>query len=219
MKKVIIFFSITVLLFVSTGCDNQENSPTTSLAESQGSTISTEATKEEITTKSDTTTEETTTQVQNEIEVTPSTSPTSSVQETTTKKDDPITPNWTLTVNGNEISSKYVKCHYDEKYVELPLIAIVKALGAKVVNQDDTMFEFELGEKTFLLNKQQSSLIEEGNNLNLIAKLPGTTHASCRRIEDDDFIVDNDTLSYFFYLAGVIATVDYDSATIRIDYR
>lgn len=121
-----------------------------------------------------------------------------------------------LTVNGEIISSDNVFINYEKDYAELPLIAIVKALGGTVelISENEVDIDFE-GTR-YVLNLSEKSLEQEGIAFNMLDLPPGTMHGAKYRICGDEFMVDSDCLRYFLNQLGARIKIDHDSASVEV---
>lgn len=126
--------------------------------------------------------------------------------------------NLCLSVNGNTIKKNdCVMIHKDERFAEIPLIAVLKELGATVVWKNQFVAQITYNDINYTLSTNENSLIEDGSKKgNLIAPPPGTPHKPVFKVIDNDFVVDTHSLGRFFKLIGVEILIDYENALVDI---
>ena len=126
--------------------------------------------------------------------------------------------NLCLSVNGKTLKKDdCVVIHKDERFAEIPLIAVLKELGATVVWKNQYVAQITYNDTNYTLCTNENSLIEDGSKKgNLIAPPPGTPHKPVFKVTDNDFVVDTHSLGRFFKLIGVEISIDYENNTIDI---
>lgn len=146
----------------------------------------------------------------------------SSITETSTVTDTAVqsmNSKVSLIVNGNDLSYvNYVSLNYEKQYAELPLTAIMEALGANVEWVSEKNVSIVFNNTKYVLNPKKKTLKKEGDSFNIIALPPGTKHGGYYQIRDKEFIVDSDSARHFIYMTGAKITIDFDSASIKIDF-
>lgn len=127
---------------------------------------------------------------------------------------------YSLIVNDTSIlCSGNLLFNYDEHYVELPIIAVVKALGATIEWENDTTASIALHDRLFILDTTNNSLCERNKFRNYIALPPGATHGGCYRLEDNEYFVDSDSLREFIKQIGAEIEIDYLESIVVIKYK
>ena len=122
-----------------------------------------------------------------------------------------------LIVNGKDITKgNYVKIH--PHYAELPLVAILRELGATVNRKGQKTAEIILNKKTFVLDTEKCLLTEklDGREIPHILVAPGRLGFSQDAV--DEFILDDisvDTCLLYMNL-DVTVTVDRDGKRIVV---
>ena len=125
----------------------------------------------------------------------------------------------TLTVNGVTYAES-VKIYAGTKYsapdAVVPLIAVLKNLGAEVVWRDGRTADITLEEKQYVFDLEAHSLIEGGGTFNLIATPPGGSNLY--EEAEKELFLSAGTMDMAFYLMElpVVANVDYEAATVTI---
>lgn len=101
----------------------------------------------------------------------------------------------------------------DQRYVELPILAVVKALGYSVREIEDNTFEAEVGEKIFLIDTANGMVIDKDDprHEDMIITTPGATFFY-KEARDGDIYVDQESMRTLFMFMGI-------RATIRVDYK
>ena len=126
--------------------------------------------------------------------------------------------NCQLIVNGKDITENvYVHLNLEQRYAELPLTAVAKALGASVKWEKATRATIKFDGKKYVLDTAKNSLYDRETNANLIALPPGTPHAAYYQVRDGEFIVDSDTMWGFVYLMGARIKINFDERIITIE--
>lgn len=129
-----------------------------------------------------------------------------------------INNNFRLIVNGDDVPhNNSVSINYEKQYANLPLIAILKALGGKVnwINEEKVTILFN--DTSYILNPMKKTLKKEGEAFNIIAVPPGTGHGGYYQLSDQEFIIDSDSLRYFINLLDAKITVDYNNSVVKIE--
>ena len=135
-------------------------------------------------------------------------------------EDDDMKNNCRLIVNGRDISSEsYVFLKHDERYAELPLTAIVKALGASVEWKSETVAIILHNEKEYVLDTDQYSLVQKGGNAleNFLAPPPGLTIGQNGKIIKGEFVISSNVIQKFIKRLGAKINLDYIQSIIYID--
>lgn len=127
--------------------------------------------------------------------------------------------NCKLFVRGVEIAAgHHVALNFEQRYAELPLIAIVKALGAKVEWKNETTATITFDDEEYVLNTAENSLIKAGRTANILIVAPGATHGSYFQVIEGEFVADSDSMLYLLtYLMGAKIRIDYDTLIVNID--
>ncbi len=123
-----------------------------------------------------------------------------------------------LFLNGKVIS-KNVVLHYD--YADVPFVAALKAIGAKVNWKSDTTADITINGKLYRLDTNKVSVLEKGreeiggNSINIIMALSGGTRFAEKR--NKELILDSVTASYGLYImSGYRVEVDYQNKKVEI---
>ena len=117
-----------------------------------------------------------------------------------------------LVVNGKDITEgNYVVINYAKKNAEVPFLAIMRELGYKVEfthNANTGLYAAQIGESDlFLTSTKEDFGIDTGNS-------DGYT----RKIENDDFIFDVESLFTWLYWGWDIdIEVDFDTGTVYVN--
>ena len=109
-----------------------------------------------------------------------------------------------LKMNGVDITQENVRIH--SNYVELPLIEIMKSLGMRVEWVDKSTAEITYEEKKYILNLSKVSLIEVGENFNLLLPAPGGKRFYT--VLEKELVLDSNTIKSAMYQMGVKINVD-----------
>jgi len=127
--------------------------------------------------------------------------------------------NCTLIINGKDITSgNYEKLYYN--YADLPMTAIMKALGAKVEWQNKTTALITCGDKKYILNTTKCTLFDVGKpqdddlKYNIITVFPGGYRFY--KVVGDEFVLDSSTMGRVVALMGAKINIDYEKAVITI---
>ena len=125
-----------------------------------------------------------------------------------------------LIVNGTDISAdNYVYLHYDDKYADLPFIAIMKALGATVEWKSENTVQISYKENIYFLNIQEPSLVEQSNSINLIAPSMAFMNHCYYRFVDNEALINSNIIYYFFNEIDISMSIDFDSSVINIENK
>ena len=110
-----------------------------------------------------------------------------------------------------------IELNYELRYAELPLIAIIKELGAKVEWQSKTIAKATIQERNYFLDTVKGTLVEEGNGFNLLTVAPGSKHGAVYRASGDEFIVDSDTAKLLLVnKMGAKININYEDKIVSI---
>lgn len=114
-----------------------------------------------------------------------------------------------LLVKGNKVTSENPpKLYYN--YADLPLIAVMEALGAQVNRRSETSTEIVFNDKTYLLNTYERTFYEAGNKTdNLLNKVDGGS--TFVYSVGNELMVDNTTLCSVLSDMGEKITVKFDT--------
>ena len=123
-----------------------------------------------------------------------------------------------LYVDGLLIAEKVI-IHEDRDYAELPILSVVKALGYSVREIGDDSFEVAVGNRVFLLDTANGTVIdkEDPHQDNLIIPAPGQVWFY-KEARDGDIYVDQESMRTVFMFMGIQATVRvaFDSERVII---
>ena len=119
-------------------------------------------------------------------------------------------------VNQVEITNQSSTIFNHDKFANLPVISIVKALGAEIIWAADNIANITYKGKIFQLNTTENYLREGEHMRNYIAAPPGLTHSVCYQTIDGDYFVDSDSMKAFFNAIQVKMTIDYDNLVVCI---
>lgn len=127
--------------------------------------------------------------------------------------------NCTLVVNQHSISEKcYVHINHEENFVELPLLAISKSLGAKVTWKSKTIVTIQKGNLAYILDVQAQSLTTTTGE-NMILAAPGDSiKCDYYNIAYRDYMLDHITISYFLSFFDMQVSVNWDTNTVYIQH-
>ena len=128
--------------------------------------------------------------------------------------------NYLLIVNGVTIDTdSSLILNYYETYAELPLCSIIEALGGKTKWLNDDEIEIIVKEKVFYLNPYKLELFYSGNKkVNLFKLVTGHDHPIYRRVSGNEFIIDSDSIAFFFVYIDEAIRINYGNATVEIYY-
>lgn len=126
--------------------------------------------------------------------------------------------NCKLIVNGRDITAEsYVRIDYEKHYAEIPFIAVVTNLGAEIKWKNSNVAIITSNNKEYILNLNKKSLITNESTFNIIDLPPGARHGAFLKEINDEFVIDNDSITHFIHLLGARITVNYDTAIINIE--
>ena len=133
------------------------------------------------------------------------------------KEDEQVQSQHKMIIDGNELDCHdYLKIHESERFAELPVIAIMKALGADIKWLNKTSVLITYHSKEYLLDISNNSLSERGKYRNFIALPPGVSEG-CYIFDQDEYVVGSDSFIEFLKFIGVKLTIDYDNSTVYIE--
>lgn len=136
----------------------------------------------------------------------------------TIKEEEYLGKNCKLIIRGRNITHDcYVYMHFEERYVELPLITILETLGAKATFEKVDVIRFEYDSKVYILNTKSNTFSENGKYFNWIALPPGTSHGTCFEMINGEYMLDSSSIRYLLAQFGLKITVDYNQATVFIE--
>jgi len=123
-----------------------------------------------------------------------------------------------LIVKGNELDSQ-MKFNYEYSYAEIPILAVIKNLGAEVEwQQNKTTAEITFKEKKYILDTEDNTIFEEGKTFNFIVIAPGSKHSIYSYVNDNEFIIDSDSAKLFFTaVMGVNIKTDIKNGIVNIE--
>ena len=125
--------------------------------------------------------------------------------------------NCTLILNGVELSSAhYVHIDYEWRYAELPLTAVVEALGATVEWDSDTTARITYRDSLYKLDVSKNSLVKKGNRFNVIALPPGEPNGFYLMI-GSEYVIGSNSLEYLLRSMGASIQIDYENSVVSID--
>lgn len=220
-KKKIFCASLCILLFAMAGCSNYA---TSNSSNDQSSLISSTQSTTDVSIDSSMPTQSTTEESfeSSPIESTAVTSTESSTlfntEELTDLGHDNMDDTYKLVVKGKKIPiANHIKFNYEDNYAEIPLITLMRELGANVEWQNKTTAKITLGEKEYILDATKGSLTEAGKTFNVLVVAPGSKHGVFYRVVGDEFIVDSDSAKMFLInVIGLKMTIDYDNRIVSI---
>lgn len=111
---------------------------------------------------------------------------------------------YTLYVDGRKVQTDtdvYIR-YEDGSFVEIPIVAVMEAMGGKVEWTSNTTANIALNGKRFVLDTENYTFCEEGDQWSCICPPPGTTRGLLCRAEDGELVVDSDSLTWFFRAIG-----------------
>ena len=124
---------------------------------------------------------------------------------------------FTLIVNGETISSdKVLAVDPEKQYVEIPLLATLKALGCQVEWVHKNSVKITYNDTVYILNPSKKTLKKKGDSSNVIAVMPGAAHEVYCEAAGEEVIIDSDSVSWFLYVLGFEISVNYPNATITV---
>lgn len=124
-----------------------------------------------------------------------------------------------LFVRGKRLPGDiYITLNHNLCYAELPLLTILRELGAKVTKTNEDSVQILLNDKTYDLNMAKGSLCREDSSINILSIPPGTHHERVFKTVDGEVIVDSDSAkAFFFYMIGVQLNINYKNSIVTID--
>lgn len=127
--------------------------------------------------------------------------------ESLTLKED----NCRLVVNGKDISDGlYVKMKAKYNNTEIPLLAVLKELGAQVQWKDTSVVTVQFKDSAFEIDteKEQFGIL-----------IPPGTRQAVRKVVEKEIIIDSNSVEGFLlYNTGAVISIDYEKAIISIDF-
>ena len=108
-----------------------------------------------------------------------------------------------LYVDGNQVPCEVV-FKEDLGYAEIPILAVVKALGYPIRQMNESTFEVEIGEKGFLVDIAEAEVVDKDDPHleDLIITTPGATFFF-KEARNGDIFVDQYTLRTVLMFMGV----------------
>lgn len=126
--------------------------------------------------------------------------------ESLTLKED----NCRLVVNGKDISdSLHIKMKAKYNNTEIPLLAVLKELGAQVQWKDSAVVTVQFKDSAFEIDteKEQFGIL-----------IPPGTRQAVRKVVEKEIIIDSNSVEGFLlYKTGAVISIDYEKAIISID--
>lgn len=119
--------------------------------------------------------------------------------------------------DGQQIISDAI-LEYSTEYstVEIPLLAMLRALGFELEWKNEFMVEIQQKEKRYSLDVTQKTLSEEFDDFNYLLMPPGDSYQPIFRTDKKEIYVDNRSIFYFLRKAGYILRVDLNEHVISI---
>ena len=120
-----------------------------------------------------------------------------------------------LLINGSEITDCEVTVH--EGHSEIPLLPVISQLDCQIERAEDSIARIVVQGQVFYLDLDEHTLYAEDNSMNLLTAPPGNQNYACYR-DEDDLVVDSNTLKSALRLMGVEVNIseDYVNATVAI---
>ena len=109
-----------------------------------------------------------------------------------------------LKIDGVDITKENVMIYSD--YAELPLTEVMKSLDMKVDWVDESTAAVIYKEKKYTLNLSNVSLVEAGQNFNLLLPPPGGNRLYT--VIDKELILDSNTIKSTMYQLGIKINID-----------
>lgn len=133
------------------------------------------------------------------------------------KEDVSVQSPYKMVIDGNEIECRgYLVINESERFAELPVFTIMKALGADIEWLDESSVLITYHDKEYLLDIPNICLSEKGIIGNYIAPPPGSSEG-CYEFDGDEFVVGDIAFSYFLKEINVKLTIDYDNLIVYIE--
>ena len=125
--------------------------------------------------------------------------------------------NCTLIINGVELSSAhYVHIDHERRYAELPLAAVVEALGATVEWDNNRTARITYHDSHYKLDVYKVSLVKNGDLFNMIALPPGEPYGFYQMI-GTEFVVGSNSLRLLIRSMDADIQIDYENSVVSID--
>lgn len=127
-----------------------------------------------------------------------------------------------LIVFGEDISNENVPVSMYSDYVELPLLAILNAIGASSVWESDTVARIEYRDETYFLDISQGLLYhQEKVFVDLNVSSPGTwiEHEHDRPDIVSEYVVPDHCTDLFADKFGIKIHVDHTQKTVSVQER
>ena len=104
------------------------------------------------------------------------------------------------------------------RYVLLPLTAIMRQLGADIQWRSDRVAQIRWNGKDYMLNTSEVSLLEDGNDRNLIIPTPGGKMHT--QAIDRELLLDHLSVKTVMLMLGTQIKIDVDHLhqSVVIDY-
>ena len=120
-----------------------------------------------------------------------------------------------LIVKGKDITDgNYVKLYYN--YANLPLIAVMKELGAKVERQSKTTLAITYGNKHYILDTTSCSLDEIKANGTESTAIPPVGGGGGSQVIGNELVVDDNMMWIYVKFMGAKMNIDYKQGVINI---
>lgn len=133
------------------------------------------------------------------------------------KEDVSVQSPYKMIVDGNEVDCDgYLVIDEPKHITELPVLTIMKALGADIEWLDEESVLITYDSKEYLLDIPNISLSERGGFGNYIAPPPGSSE-NCYKFDGDEFVVSGIAFAYFLKKINVNMTIDYDNLIVYIE--
>lgn len=122
-----------------------------------------------------------------------------------------------VVVNGRETGIQVQISSNDYAvYSELPLVAVLRELGAEIEWIHDQEAEVTLEDAAYVLNLTDTTFCEAENEYNLLIPAPGSRNFSCRVLEQE-VMVDDITLKSVLMLMDISAYVHNRAEERQVD--
>lgn len=133
------------------------------------------------------------------------------------KKDPVPSQSGTLVVNNGTAITEYVVIHFKENanYADLPVTEVLKNLGMTVNWVDSDTAEVVSNDKKYTLNLPKVSLVEFGQDFNLLLPTPGGIRSY--KILGQELILDSNTIKSALYQMGEKINIDIDHNKLIIN--
>lgn len=131
--------------------------------------------------------------------------------------DDLANGTYRLIVNEKEITvTNHVRLNYEYHYAELPIIAILKELGANVEWQSETTANIALNGKGYFLDISKASLVNKGNDFNFLIIPPCSNHGTFYQVADKELIIDSDSARLILMEIGFTVNINFEDGIVNI---